>query len=236
MGRCAGGVAVKEHPILFSGPLVRAILEGRKSQTRRLAKFVPLDDGVNLGFSGLSVGQYNTGDLSSGAVLYSRGAGGVWNQRTKPLRYYALPGQTLWVRETWQSLHHNGVRTVYRADGEDPRTGWDDVPAEQRPPMTWRPSIFMRRADSRISLEVTGVRVERLHAITEEDAKAEGVTTSFHGCITIDGKSGPGTIHTFGPDARVKAFGVLWEAINGKRAPWVSNPWVWVVEFRRVQR
>ena len=234
-GQAEGG-AMKERPILFSGPMVRAILAGTKTQTRRLAKFTPLD-GVNLGFSGLSPGQYSTGALSSGAVLYSRGGGGVWNQRTKPLRYYALPGDRLWVRETWCSAArwYPAASYAYAADygrGEerdhshctferDGRRSFDCMACGFE---RWRPSIHMPRAASRITLEVTGVRVERLQAITEDDAMAEGVAPAPF-C-----KAG----RPHGQE-HVEAFEELWDKINGARASWSSNPFVWVVEFRRVQ-
>lgn len=93
-----------DRPILFSAPMVRAIIAGEKTVTRRIAKFVPRD-GANLAFSGLSPGQYCTDDLTSGAVLYARDGAGVWQQWTKPLPYYALPGDRLWVKETFAVEH-----------------------------------------------------------------------------------------------------------------------------------
>ena len=129
---------------------------------------------------------------------------------------YGVTGDRLWVRETWARLTGNGHRFVYRADGEDPRTGWDEVEPAQRPRMTWTPSIHMPRVASRITLEVTDVRVERLQAISEEDARAEG--------IALEPAILPG--HAAG------CFSRLWDEINGKRAPWSSNPWVWAVTFR----
>jgi hypothetical protein len=126
-----------ERPILFSGPMVRALVEGRKTQTRRPAKFVPLEPGFNLGFSDVTVGHYCTGVPSSGFVLYSRGRGGVWQQRTAILRCpFGEPGDRLWVRETWAPT---------------PKTeAWKDRPAvyaaDGRPPYRWLPYRYSQVA------------------------------------------------------------------------------------------
>lgn len=202
-----------ERPIIFSGPMVRAILDGRKSQTRRIATFKPREEGLNLGFSGLSVGHYCTGVPTSGWVLCSRGGGGCWNDRTFPLHCpYGVPGDRLWARETFL-LRAAGKHAVYRAE-------FDPVDAAGFGAMYggWKPSIHMPRWASRITLEVVSVRVERLQEISEGDAFAEG----------IDGEA----LHRakgYAPDA----FRKLWDSINAKRAPWESNPYVWVIEFKR---
>jgi hypothetical protein len=205
---------MRERPILFSGAMVEAILAGRKTQTRRLVR--PMDVPC-LG-------------------------------KPDPERRYAEPGDRLWVRETWSHATGNGLRVVYRADLGTER--WPpnvDDPGDRR---VWRPSIFMRRPDSRITLEVTSVRVERLHQISEEDARAEGMDPSWeHRCHG----GWPGAIHRyterggrevlcpicggsgFKSPAYREAFEAGWDSINEKRAPWASNPWVWVVGFRRVE-
>ena len=114
----------------------------------------------------------------------------------------------------------------YRADHVDPR---GDGPAH---PMTWRPSIFMPRAVSRIALDVVSVRAERLHDITDEDIAAEGVdreaVMSTLGPVDREIVSSGGLIR-----CPRDAWRLGWNAINGKRAPWSANPWVWRVEFRR---
>jgi hypothetical protein len=195
---------VRERPILFSAPMVRAILAGRKTQTRRLVR------------------------IRKDGTRYDRSP-------------YGAPGERLWVRETWGQLKGAGIRTVYRADADPPMHLY--YPDEPVAGMKWRPSIFMRRADSRIDLDVTGVRVERLQDIGEDDARAEGLKG-----VTKDGnlvKYGipdrdgwPGTDddgwpwHSWSADPR-KAYERLWDSINDKRAPWSTNPWVWVVTFRR---
>lgn len=148
---------------------------------------------------------------------------------------HGAPGTRLWVRETWQQAERferfttKGSATppasglVYRADA----VGWDAVP--------WRPSILMPRRACRLLLEVTSVRVERLQEISEADALAEGIEAmQFHGYLDAKERNCglPSGIKMPAPYAR--EFGRLWDTINGKRASWDSNPWVWVVEFRRL--
>ena len=188
---------MKERGILFSAPMIRALLEDRKTVTRRLVNertYLVVD-----------------GDETTGRVVEqsdpSFGALATEHARCP----YGVPGDRLWVRETWARLTGNGHRIVYRADGEDPRTGWDDVPAEKRPRMKWSPAIHLCRIHSRITLDVIDVRVERLHAITEQDAIAEGVSEVGFPRET---------------------FEKLWGEINGPES-WAANPWVWRVEFRR---
>ncbi len=188
----------REKPILMSAPMVRALLAGKKTQTRRL---VTLPDGVE--FDGYAP----NGDVCASTANEPTGTRLIRNK-------YGAPGDRLWVRETWAWLTGNGKRLVYRADADPPMTsgGTESVPG-----MRWTPSIFMRRAQSRITLEVTSVRVERLNDISEEDARAEGVAPlqMDHGLF-------------------VPSFHGLWDSINGERAPWDANPWVWVVSFERV--
>lgn len=167
---------MKMRPILFSGEMVRAILEGRKTQTRRVVKPQPA------------------------YVIDS-----VW------VCPYGRPGDGLWVRETWAPNSQAGVFS-YAAD-------WA---AGVKHVSRWRPSIHMPRAASRISLEVVGVRVERLREISEADALAEGCADSE----MVDGV--PMWC------SAVEKYMDLWEKINGEGS-WAVNPWVWVVEFRRVE-
>lgn len=183
---------MKERPILFSGSMVRAILEGRKTQTRRIIK--PQPDMV-----------LNWDDVRLK----------VWHEGKKGYAVcpYGKPEDRLWVRETWAKDIPgcpNGV--TYRADHLDPL---GDGPAK---PITWKPSIHMPRIASRITLEIIRVRVEKLQSISEEDAKAEGV-------VNYDDRKWV---------TYALQFSRLWDSINSKRAPWSSNPWVWVVEFKRV--
>jgi hypothetical protein len=179
---------MKERPILFSTEMVKAILEGRKTQTRRIVKKQP-----------------------HGAGEWARQLAS-WlfpnvNPYIKLKCPYGQPGDRLWVRETFlieHSCHKNFYE--YRADYSD--TIALDV--------IWRPSIFMPREACRLMLEVTDVRVERLQDITEEDAIAEG-TVRIHRYKTM-----------------VWEYETLWESINGKGS-WDKNPWVWVIEFKKIE-
>ena len=198
-----------ERPILFSAPMVRAILAGTKTQTRRVVK--PSKDlgiGCELAPCELA-GEVNAGDYSNA-------------------RYQ--PGDQLWVREAFDFLPTGGpdepqaCEIVYWATGStEPRT----TPSGYNPLIYGnqkiRPSIHMPRWASRITLEVTGVRVERLQNISEADALAEGVN------VHPDHHGKPRT-SIYSP---VQAYRDLWESINGQDS-WDLNPWVWVVEFQRV--
>jgi hypothetical protein len=194
--------ATRERPILFSGPMVQAILDGRKSQTRRMVKAREL-------------GLWNKTDCErdgDGWPLYEDDMGD-YQRLSCP---YGKPGDRLWVRETWKTAPGGGEDVYYRADGHIDIKEWP-----------WKPSIFMPRWASRITLEVTGVRVERLWQITEADAIAEG-------CREEEGS--PEDIAILGPGSWTAKleYMMLWEEINGEGS-WAKNPWVWVVSFRRVQ-
>lgn len=200
---------MKERPILFSGPMVRAILAGQKTQTRRLVR---LPRGVDPDHW---MPQQASGRPDEFDALHWPGDDAV----TTPLRSpYGAPGDLLWVRETW-------AERQYRTDVDSPdesakseRTPAYAADWSGEPAYRWRPSIHMPRWASRLSLEVVSIRVERLQEINEEDAKAEGVALPPN-------------------DASAKfrsSFQLLWDSINGKRATWASNPWVWVIEFRRL--
>lgn len=167
----SGGYELKERPILFSAPMVRAILDGRKTQTRRVAK----------------------PDAKE-------------NEHKCP---HGERRDRLWVRETFAPVSGGAI---YRADGE-------------RQPgsccgCAWKPSIFMPRVLSRITLEITEVRVQWLQEISEEDALAEG-------CSRWKGVPGDGE------QSAVQAYVKLWDSINAKKHPWVSNPWVWAITFKQ---
>ena len=189
---------MKERPILFGNPMIRAILEGRKSQTRRVVKPQP-DDCM----------------VQQGAVYrHPRNIGRYIGNTERAPCPYGVPGDRLWVRETWRQ--DPGERGVdYRANGKPASINHDEYAR-----WTWRPSIHMPRAVSRITLEIVDVRVERLQEIKEDDAKAEGCSP----LVESDGSVTCGR--------RKTVFRELWDSINAKRAPWASNPFVWVLEFR----
>lgn len=211
---------MRERPILFSGDMVRAILEGRKTVTRR--KVNPQPDFAQ------------AGDTTSGAGFCGRFTpdderlGRLGEAMPCP---FGQPGDRLWVRETFNRTNPGGAHGVYyyRADGCFPSAiGGRRFYGDE----AWKPSIHMPRAASRIMLEVTAVRVERLQDITEEQAKAEGVRA-------IDGMKW----HTLEEAAAgipmrdhtaLDAFSALWECINGEGSC-AANPWVWVVEFKRAE-
>lgn len=219
---------MKVKPILFNGPMIRALLDGRKTQTRRIIK--PQPKGID--------------DMDSGTVCLA------WQDGFVDVNCpYGKVGDRLWVRETHTfetnqlisdpsyTPPHNDGRPVlwtdcpewgrfwtqphYRATDEELELDYDGDGPECR----WTPSIHMRRWASRITLEITDIRVERLQDISEEDALSEGVLcpttgTEFEAPVSADYKSGPKTW-----------FAMLWSKINGIDS-WRENPWVWVVEFK----
>ena len=206
---------IKERPILFSASMVRAILEGQKTVTRREVKKRAALDCLAAGFEPAFLALPGNSDLCP----------------------YGQPGDRLWVREAWQAdaqvdsvapreLSH-GEPIRYPADWDFRQTGCAMIK-----PGKIRPSIHMPRWVSRILLEITDVRVQRLQDITEEQAKAEGVRPMRDGSDTWVSREGPGNLVTPWPTAK-EAFGDLWNSINGPHA-WEANPWVWVVEFKRV--
>lgn len=197
--------------------MVRAILDGRKTVTRRIVKpcHMVMDHGED------AAGQC----INAGYIP------------CLPLCPYGLRGDRLWVRETWaQPTTLDPGPTFYRADyPECVPPQYQNVPPASE--IRWKPSIHMPRPESRITLEIIGVRVERLHAISEADAMAEGITTTWpdgprmddgpnHYTITIDQVS-------YNAPTAVEAFRMLWSAINGPES-WDANPWVWVLSFKRV--
>ena len=198
---------MKERPILFSAPMVRAILNGTKTQTRRAVKDRHID-------------------AAPPACFFQ------WLRERCP---YGQPGDRLWVRETWQVV--DGSERARRiVTDPSPSRGWIEYAATvhpgHEPPPRWRPSIHMPRWASRILLEITAVRVERLQDISEEDAVAEGIARDGDGYerFHVDPDAPVGQSFTRNP---VLAYRGLWDYINGGGA-WDKDPLVWVIEFRRV--
>lgn len=204
---------IKERPILFSAPMVRAILEDRKTVTRRQVK---------CSIANRFDEPRGQADVDAGYPLVECEDGYVSAVKLCP---YGQPGDRLWVRETWAE-----IRVAQAPDQEwivyrecDNRTDYGGP---------WKPSIFMPRRACRILLEISAVRVERLQDISEDQAMAEGVRLMRDGSGTWVSREGPGNLVTPWPTAK-EAFGDLWNSINGPHA-WDANPWVWVVEFKRV--
>lgn len=218
---------MKERPILFSGPMVRAILEGRKTQTRRCVKVSYIYDYASpkgqkqqrTGVRGY-IGQHiNRKGQSDSLHVVDQDCDILSHDEFMEFCPQGQPGERLWVRETWTHCDFCG-QLNYRASTT---TAYGLACKDcDRTLETWKPSIHMFREDSRITLEVTEVRVQRLKDISEDDARAEGVVA----------EPVPGFEHT----ANASAFATLWDSINGKRpgCDWRSNPWVWVVSFKRV--
>ncbi|HHM5622836.1 TPA: hypothetical protein ACRNOX_000238 [Pseudomonas aeruginosa] len=215
----------RERPILFNDQMVRAILEGRKTATRRIAKPVKHPDLGNI--------------YAPGALVLEREPQHVID-RACP---YGQPGDRLWVREAWQgplisdeeqdanqswwkdmTKFQNPGHCAYRASGDDNEYFDPDGYFHCK----WKPSIHMPRWASRILLEITAVRVERLQDISEEQALAEGV----RGEPCDHARQACADIGCWGDTAK-GAFGFLWESLNGEGS-WAANPWVWVIEFKRV--
>jgi hypothetical protein len=245
---------MRERPILFSAPMVRAILEGRKTQTRRVVKPQPEYDGDY--FGGFTDSVNKRGAISGGYVLKTKKATtsiasfnlGAYSDMSP----YGKPGDRLWVREafaeeiefhgsempysdgrpklihapvdeldeepTWRQCH-------YRATDESPDLQCLHKKCEGGPCMSpWKPSIHMPRWASRITLEITDVRVERLQDISCNDLLAEGSPV----CIREYSD------RTIGCVGAREWYRTLWDSINGEGA-WDKNPWVWAVSFRRVE-
>jgi hypothetical protein len=201
-----------ERPILFSGPMVRAILDGRKTMTRRVVK--PQPDNRTTTLAG-------TCTITKQGHWYKS-----WYGPVETIDDYLCPycvGDTLWVRETWRTIEGTYVPGIQYREGLEGRYPeyeyLEQMPRDWNNTSKWRPSIFMPRLASRISLEVTAVRCERVQDITDDDAIAEGAMREEY--QTYDGEP-------------VEKFRETWEHLNSKRGyGWDVNPWVWVVSFKR---
>lgn len=216
---------MKERPILFSAPMVRAILAGTKTQTRRVLNHPHAAD-VDV-WADRGDGTFEMGICEAGATA------GMGSMRCP----YGKPGDQLWVRETWgtwNSVDNLSPSEVGEIDRSEVRLWYRATNNCDRGQLgRWRPSIHMPRWASRIDLEVTGVRVERLQCISQEDAIAEGADCWVCGG-RIDGTSENDCACFHTKSEAVPSYEMLWESING-RGSWAKNPWVWVVEFKAVQ-
>jgi hypothetical protein len=231
---------MKERPIIMGAESVRAILEGRKTQTRRVVKPQPK-------FIGAPNVPFKTDDANPRGIIDCP---------------YGKVGDRLWVRENWGVVSHTfdenenicdwkpnrpatpiqelkfgtgyyDGHVIYEADGGFEWNAGDDCSIETK--SDWKSSMFMPRSASRITLEITDIRVERVQDITAKDATAEGVGRLFEIDVAFDGKF---TDIPFNMEEglAVHQFARLWDSINAKRGyPWDKNPWVWVLTFKVVQ-
>jgi hypothetical protein len=258
----------RERPILFSGEMVRAILEGRKTQTRRILKpqpfWCPCLPSADI------LGIWTTDriwhekkwipSLKPGTFTWDEGChppGGFWK-----LCPYGNVGDWLWVREAWMPFGSSPGRVAigYKASNDIRPDGvtfeefgsgkWfnaseetyykfkRDIERMEAIGDKWRPSIHMPRWASRLTLEITDVRVQRLQEISEEDAWAEGCRqgepTANGGYFPAE-EPDPSGIGERGWDCATDWYADLWEEINGEGS-WDKNPWVWVVTFKRIEK
>jgi hypothetical protein len=208
--------AVRERGMIFSGAMVRAILSGAKTQTRRVLNPQPLNEFV---YSARVEGR---------DVWWECNARDNWIRSDTESRFAV--GDRLWVCETWDWVAGTVLdnrttkrfeQTVYKADGCRPASG------------KWKPSIHMPRWASRITLEITDVRVERLQSISAKDIIAEGAVERAHNCEHF----GKMPVSAFDGGAYVDLISLWaagWDSVNGKKHPFASNPWCWVISFKRV--
>ncbi|BEN67419.1 TPA: hypothetical protein ACGD7V_000861 [Serratia marcescens] len=252
---------MKEHPVIFNGEMVRAILDGRKTQTRRVMKvqpsehFHPMNMALELDYSAR---WYTPGVVDKDGYLQpaKNQIFGVAGEDEGYACPFGAVGERLWVRETFADVNTDGGPAfTYRADhglkfclDDESPVEYDRYPGKNfamwcsdlwngEDGHSWSPSIHMPRWASRILLEITAVRVERLNDISESDAKDEGVRA-----IENNFGNGPAYCDYLLPNLDDAAewynrasdsFKSLWKSIYGEES-WRANPWVWVIEFRRV--
>ena len=208
---------IPEKPILMSAPILKAALADLKTQTRRIVKPQP--------------GPEITEILHADDDIWLAYIKQKYGQEYELKCPYGQPGHRLWVRENW--------RTLESLDHVKPRDLYAGTPvhynADEKPEFDildygrGRPSIHMPRIFARIILEITGIRIERLQDISEADARAEGIGP----CLGLSTCGGSDQCHDCEYDHPREWFQNLWESINGPGS-WAVNPWVWVVEFKRV--
>lgn len=220
---------MKERGMIFNAEMVRAILDGRKTQTRRIMAPQPADDIERCIFP------------NPEAIGWKSSLRHKHGSTTAHFCHYGKPGDRIWVRETFQgplfdydlmdgyckdpTPFEKPEFCVYKADGVPAPEFYD---ADDELHCCWRPSIHMPRWASRILLEITDVRVERLNSISQEDAQAEGLELTGWRPTYSDPDSGGEVMTPY------DNFAELWSSIYGDES-WQANPWVWVIEFKRVE-
>lgn len=220
--------------ILFSTPMVQSILEGRKTQTRRVVKPQPPNDFEYLGT--------DTDNSSGQSIFYACWEGSTFHNVKCP---YGQPGDILWVREKSCYVHLEHAHDLLEGFrekrqiiyGTDMHDDWMKY-AKEKYGYKWTPSLFMAKHHCRIFLKISNVRVERLQDISEGDAEREGINIVEHNCYEnyiiekdwqYDGMNQKGFHMIENP---IGSFASLWAKINGEQS-WEDNPWVWVIEFER---
>lgn len=237
---------MKECPILFNAPMVRAMLNGSKTQTRRVVK-LPHQNPLGT-WEPTSIGGPNGGRLADGGTVPEQGA--IWHTRTGDCLSspYGQPGDQLWVRENFQPFLNDDcdgdMRLANWKTGENYHCSYpatdgvhEFMDADDKLRSTVKPSIHMPRWASRILLEIVSVRVERLTDISEADAKAEGVEAMHY---TFEGVQpnwrdyqAPVGSNWEWTDSPRKSFLSLWRLLEGPCIE-LTNPWIWAIEFKRV--
>jgi len=220
---------MRERPILFNGAMVRALLAGQKTQTRRAIKPQPFEA------SFLDAPGQHRPSLDEDGRLRVATSTGV-HLLTCP---FGQPGDRLWVRESFTDLRGTGIEHRPNIDGPiqryaysaDTRPGSPGDYARKDYGIKWRPSIHMPRRACRLVLEITAVRVERLREISESDAIAEGADENVLADIRLPRTHARAGLPMVYADCR-EVFADLWDTTGGD---WDSNPWVWVIEFKRVE-
>ncbi|HCC5915891.1 hypothetical protein [Klebsiella pneumoniae] len=233
---------MKERGMIFNGEMVRALLDGRKTQTRRIMKAQPSEDFTPMNMAleaDYKARWYTPGIVDKDGYLQPAGKEvfGVANENEGYSCPFGAVGDRIWVRETWDryNIDQDSHDMAYRA------TIPEDWPESGR----WRPSIHMPRWASRITLEITDVRVERLNAISEQDAQSEGVHTEvWDQTVVARNYAAIDEFFQFWSEDMPhyvemnqlyrSSFRSLWESIYGAEN-WQANPWVWVIEFKRVE-
>ncbi|SRR5579871_539639 len=242
----------KERPFVADPKTSLRIVRGRRTQMRSLIHWRPYEGGINLGFSGLQPGLYNTCNPDSGWVLRSRDGRGTWNDRTKPVNCpFGLVGDRLWLQEDYRALGSSGDRedVEYRADGAKRACKTDEIVIHSA---EWLSAKDMPRWATRAILQIEKIEVQRLQEISDEDIVAEAVACEHcdgrgwylerfadnHGtpckyCLEEARKRGidiaPGQYAK--QDLR-NVFAESWNSRYDKRAHWEKNPWVWVVTWK----
>lgn len=233
---------MKERGMIFNGEMVRALLDGRKTQTRRIMKAQPSEDFTPMNMAleaDYKARWYTPSIVDKDGYLQPAGKEvfGVANENEGYSCPFGAVGDRIWVRETWAryNIDQDSHDMAYRA------TIPEDWPESGR----WRPSIHMPRWASRITLEITDVRVERLNAISEQDAQSEGVHTEvWDQTVVARNYAAIDEFFQFWSEDMPhyvemnqlyrSSFRSLWESIYGAEN-WQANPWVWVIEFKRVE-